>query len=340
MSISIRPVVAPTLTGLTIIPTLKGNLIVWDALVDAALFAVEIWTSQTNDRATATLLATVQATNHYLTAGLVSGAQWFHWIRAKNIYGRADGAWTPSGATSGTSATTLFAQTADIAPNATRALTSTAAINSGDTQTAYATYESRYFKSYNGTGNVFLLDVNHLALVAVTAIATTQSAFCKARLKVVDNTCYRTGTVTTTNGSAIVTGSGTAWLANLTAGQAFFVNAPGELETRYTILSVDTNLQITLTATYAGLTGAGKAYGVITASVDAWNEEHRTAEFVWVGTHVLTFQAPFNVRPPLPSTLNHLYDIVLEWRMDRDNVNWALTQTEVSKSLIIEEAKR
>ena len=38
---------------------------------------------------------------------------------------------------------------------------------------------------------------------------------------------YKTGTATVTNGSATVTGSGTLWLANVTAGDSFTVAGDG-----------------------------------------------------------------------------------------------------------------
>ena len=56
---------------------------------------------------------------------------------------------------------------------------------------------------------------------------------------------YSTGTVSVVSGSAVVTGVGTLWLANLTAGDEIFINSE---VVPSTILSVDTDLQITLTA--------------------------------------------------------------------------------------------
>lgn len=70
---------------------------------------------------------------------------------------------------------------------------------------------------------------------------------------------YKTGTVSVTNGSAIVTGTGTSWLAEITAGDLFTVagdNVP------YTVGSVASDTQITLSANYAGITASGKAYAL------------------------------------------------------------------------------
>ena len=66
---------------------------------------------------------------------------------------------------------------------------------------------------------------------------------------------YRTGTATVTNGSATVTGSGTLWLANVSANDLFVVGGVS-----YFVSGVSTNTSLTLTAPYAGTTGGGKSY--------------------------------------------------------------------------------
>lgn len=67
---------------------------------------------------------------------------------------------------------------------------------------------------------------------------------------------YGAGTVTTTNGSATVTGSGTAWLANVDAGMLFVTGA----ERLYVVKAVVSDTEITLSEPYEGTTGAGKNY--------------------------------------------------------------------------------
>lgn len=77
---------------------------------------------------------------------------------------------------------------------------------------------------------------------------------------------YDTGTVTATNGSAVVTGVGTLWDTsdNLKVGDGFHVGAAAQrdpAETWYTILTVDSDTQVTLTANYAEATaGPGEPY--------------------------------------------------------------------------------
>ncbi len=67
---------------------------------------------------------------------------------------------------------------------------------------------------------------------------------------------YTTGTVKVTNGSAVVEGVGTEWVANVTGGQYFGVDEDAEAYNidgkAYLIDSVDSNTQITLNVVYRG----------------------------------------------------------------------------------------
>lgn len=67
---------------------------------------------------------------------------------------------------------------------------------------------------------------------------------------------YSTGTISVTKGSKIVTGTGTAWEANLDAGMLF--QRPGERA--YVIDSVTSNTGIALRDSYQGETASGKTY--------------------------------------------------------------------------------
>ena len=70
---------------------------------------------------------------------------------------------------------------------------------------------------------------------------------------------YKIGTVSVTNGSQIVTGLGTLWLANLVAGALFTI--PGDNVT-YEVATVDSDTQVTLNANYAGTTDSGLTYAM------------------------------------------------------------------------------
>ena len=69
---------------------------------------------------------------------------------------------------------------------------------------------------------------------------------------------YTTGTVTVTSGSATVSGSGTAWLANVRAGDFF----TGPDDETMEIQGVQADTGLTLFEVYAGSTLAGQAYTI------------------------------------------------------------------------------
>lgn len=334
LNLSITPVAAPTLTGLTVTATLKGILIAWDALQDATLFATEIWVSATNDRTTATLLATVTG-NYYLHTGLTSNVARYYWVRAKNTYNRTDGAWTPVSATAGASTTTLMAQTADLNPNAATSVglfqSATALI-----QTAYATWEQVFSYKFYGTGNAFILDVQHLTNFTVTTIGTSQKAYAQQRLELIEYTVYNTGTSSVTNGSAVVTGAGTTWVGNVVAGNVYV----GPDNVQYSILSVDSNGQITLTAPYAGATLSGQSYYIVTASAGVSQLTDTPNKLEINGTYCLSHNFQFGYRFPFTSVAGKLYEYRLLWALFRDNTTWDISQSSTLKTLITEEIKR
>ncbi|MDW9363583.1 phage tail protein [Sinorhizobium meliloti] len=72
---------------------------------------------------------------------------------------------------------------------------------------------------------------------------------------------YVTGTVSVTAGSAVVTGSGTAWATALIAGGLFGLDSSNG--NPVPILSVDSNTQLTLAKPWRGTTSAGQGYWII-----------------------------------------------------------------------------
>jgi hypothetical protein len=87
---------------------------------------------------------------------------------------------------------------------------------------------------------------------------------------------YATGTVTVVNGSKIVTGLGTTFIGNVVAGDEIGIGALQNSSvsfptTFYTIASVDTNLQLTLTTNYAGTSAATQNF--ITSAVSSFTSE-------------------------------------------------------------------
>ncbi len=69
---------------------------------------------------------------------------------------------------------------------------------------------------------------------------------------------YSTGTVTVTNGSAVVTGAGTSWLANVDVGMLFRQNSAGQRI--YVVKEVKSNTELILNEAYENVTAAGTGY--------------------------------------------------------------------------------
>jgi len=91
---------------------------------------------------------------------------------------------------------------------------------------------------------------------------------------------YATGTVAVTNGSAVVTLTGSGWTANVKVGDKFHAGSAAQVDTDaiwYEVLTRDSDTQITLTANYAGSTLSGLAYTIrklFTATdLDYWDTE-------------------------------------------------------------------
>ncbi|WAT01530.1 hypothetical protein [Rouxiella chamberiensis] len=82
---------------------------------------------------------------------------------------------------------------------------------------------------------------------------------------------YKTGTAKVTKGSAVVTGTGTAWADNkqgIGPGQMFLVPGSGTV-LMFEILSVDSNTQLTLASTFTGTTATAAAYAIPSFYVDS-----------------------------------------------------------------------
>lgn len=329
----IQPILAPTLSDLVATPALKSNLLKWSTLNDPILFGTEIWGSKTNDRSVATLLATVY--NNAFIHGTESGETWYYWIRAVSVYGRSDGPWFPTSSTAGVSSTALLTQTVDIAPNATTNV-SVAQGAGSIVQTNYSVWENLFSIPFLGSGNKYLISVSHAANANLATVGTSQGLKSVERLTVNEYTVYKIGTASVTAGSTIVTGVGTSWLANVVAGNYFFV--PGGY--KYLISSVNSNTQLTLSSNYVGSTMSGLAYFIITnvSAVLVLSQDTRNLNIN--GTYLLSSNQQFNHKWALDSVIDKLYDIILDWTIVRDNASWSYSQTSVLRTVILEELKR
>lgn len=70
---------------------------------------------------------------------------------------------------------------------------------------------------------------------------------------------YRTGTVSVSNGSPSVLGTGTAWLTNIESGDWFMADGDG---LTYTVAVIVSDTEMTLTGAYQGLSRSGANYWV------------------------------------------------------------------------------
>lgn len=72
---------------------------------------------------------------------------------------------------------------------------------------------------------------------------------------------YRNGTVTVTAGSPTVVGSGTAFVTNVTIGEAF-VGPDGRT---YEVVNIPSDTELTITPSYTGATAGGQSYAILPA---------------------------------------------------------------------------
>lgn len=328
----IQPVLAPSLTNLTASPTLKGNLLKWDVVNSNILLGAEVWASKTNSRATATKIAEVIDNTYMHFAN--AGETWYYWVRSISVYNRADGNWLPS-ATVGAQATTLLAQTDDIAQNAVTDVTPVQSVTSVS-QSSYSIWERVFTYQFFGTGNYFIIDFQHLSNLSLATLGTTGSAHVQQRLGLNEYTIHQTGLVNVTNGSAIVTGIGTSWLGQISAGHIF----SNQALSRYTIQSVDSNTQITLTTPFGGATATNSAYYIITSSGSVFTLTETTDKFYVQSGQYLSHSFPYRARIPVITDATRLYDVLFDWAMIRTDTSWSMSNQSVLRTMILEEVKR
>ena len=99
---------APTLSGLTVTNSVFQQGLELEWLSDAAdgVFPVQIWRADSNNRASASVIATVFGNKHFdaNTNAFVG----YYWIRAVNKFGVANGDFYPSSPTAGISAMVIL----------------------------------------------------------------------------------------------------------------------------------------------------------------------------------------------------------------------------------------
>lgn len=74
------------------------------------------------------------------------------------------------------------------------------------------------------------------------------------------STWYKTGNVSVTNGSVTVTGSGTAWVANVRIGDEFRLSGG---QRGYEIVAINSDTQLTISPGYLDSTQSGQSYVIV-----------------------------------------------------------------------------
>lgn len=94
MRFDIRPVAIPAVSGLVLTAGVKSYQLTWEHLP----YSVEVWAATTNNRASATLLATV-SNNTY--THITNGVQYFYWVITLDALDIQTGVWNPASSTGG-----------------------------------------------------------------------------------------------------------------------------------------------------------------------------------------------------------------------------------------------
>lgn len=128
-----------------------------------------------------------------------------------------------------------------------------------DTQTVAASWYpfdayNTFFPSTAPVETVFLVGDTSSGTTYMTAKFTNDGVTCS-------DVRHRGGTVATTSGSPIITGTGTLWLNKLAPGDLFQLGTVDGVA-RFRILTVDTDTQITLTSNFTS-TVSGSTYNVL-----------------------------------------------------------------------------
>lgn len=111
----ITQIPAPTPTGFTKQQTIGGIKLSWDNLTTSAARSYLLYSSATNDRNTATLVAEILETDYFYAT--TDNTTIYFWLRCRSSWGQVNGDWS-SGVNAGLSSQTELVKTVDIFPNA------------------------------------------------------------------------------------------------------------------------------------------------------------------------------------------------------------------------------
>lgn len=127
------------------------------------------------------------------------------------------------------------------------------------------------------------------------------------------NSNYTTGTISVTNGSATVTGSGTSWNTTTNAEAGEYIKLPDGKWYRITLITNNTTL--TIECDYQGSTVSGQSY-----TISPWGEIQGKLE---------TATTPVNLVRPTPTSIaNHINRI---WTLDGNQLRFSVLDTSIDE---------
>lgn len=237
---------APTLSGLVTNGSTAGTgiLCTWDALNDAELASTQVWVATSNNRALATLAATVTG-NSYFHIG-TSGITYYFWIRAVNVYNKANGAYFPVSSTAGVPGVISKIATFDLDDNAI----SNHVILQSSTPLAFpsiTTTHTLFDVLYAAEGGVVTIKAESagagFGLQSAPTTATVAGTVAGYHLLYISEVTSfpRVGTTTFTNNSNQVVGVGTNFVASMVGHPIGFSEGRSA-----TVLSVQDSTHLTL----------------------------------------------------------------------------------------------
>jgi hypothetical protein len=216
-----------TLSDLEVTVTNTGLKLTWTIPLNSqTVWATDIYYSETNNRATATLLKRVILANQFSMSALGLGTKtYYFWVRAVGYAGQTNGAWFPSSTTAGISGTTGLTNTQDITASA---ITTTSIISNSSTiekSDVYKTFEEILSINLTGEGYPNILTTS-MDISGGIIGALRATGYAKYTLTDTTSGGSVATTAKTTYGSNLQTSSGkTAWVnpTNGTAADATYI---------------------------------------------------------------------------------------------------------------------
>ena len=312
--LAIVPKPSPSLSGLSARGDTAGTgvLLSWVIPNNPDYFQSQVWVSTSNNRASATLAATIDGNSYFYI--LPTSQTRYFWVRSVNIYGYSTGAFEPVSSTGGVSATVSAITTIDIAQSS---ITKTTIVQDYIPKSLPTTTQILADITYTANGGVITVQFEHAGDCGLGGqIPIFEGSYTLIhQLFIWEITPYLTGgTVTFTNGSTTVTGSGTTFTNITTTGKVIGTSMykVGIVDT----VTSDTSLQLLIPWSYPTVTTS--SYFAVDVQNTLLSSVERNMEYVYVNNG-LSLQAissnyyPYNRSLVFQSTSGKLYAANVYW---------------------------